>query len=291
MTRSSNPAVTALLSHFPRPPTHIPVQEKSKDLSEPPPKSAKRREPPVASPNGGDDETRISLDRLDKELPQLPYITPLSLEFPDFAADSLPEIAVHDEDDDEEGDGLVEDEIIEGRPHRIPRLLQRLRHQLMSLDGLTTPNIFRESAPDVEVEINLYQLDHREELTTTDALVPATCIKHYLRTLPNVLVSDITLPVDMTEESCWRIITNDFPTDKRDLLLWCLDLISAVLRASGQETNNAAVLSLVRTFAPNLYSLPPTSPTPDLMRLTLQFIKFVELALKENLKDLGMTRC
>ncbi|KAI9105375.1 hypothetical protein DFS34DRAFT_644190 [Phlyctochytrium arcticum] len=226
MTRTPIPSIitsttSALLSSFPLPPTHIPTHRKPQTSS---PRSRK---------SSRHESHTISL-LIEKELPPLPYLSPLV----GFMG-STEGVA----------DGRIEDIVLD-IPYRVPTVLRDLRQRLVSLNGYHTETLFRVSSdPDRVRQV----LDHPQDgiRDCQDVHVLASAIQYTLGTFP--ILAGVQLPSNPTPEAIAALPSSP-EWENAELFKWTVDLIVAVAKGCGQLRSGGFVSGMVRALATGLSS-------------------------------------
>ncbi|KAJ3332547.1 hypothetical protein HDU76_013858 [Blyttiomyces sp. JEL0837] len=182
----------------------------------------------------------------------------------------------------------VEDIIISGFPHRVPKSLAMLRATLMARDGLLVDGIFRDKGEESEIKMIRERIRRGQPFRTLDMLAVATVIKIYFREMPKQLLNDIPNNVIMDsydEDQAWNSL-NVLSPQNRDLLEWVLDLMSDVVYY--EADNHMGLRSICTVMAPNLYG-PASDSQSDMMEymtVSIQLPHFLGMLLTKRIRIL-----
>ncbi|KAJ3214159.1 hypothetical protein HDU67_002019 [Dinochytrium kinnereticum] len=104
---------------------------------------------------------------------------------------------------------LVDDMIISGFPHRVPRELALLRASLMAREGLGIERIFSEKGDDSEIQNIRNRLKQGLQIGAADPYAVASCIKLFFRDSQHPLLAEIPAYLIMgayDEETAWQAL-------------------------------------------------------------------------------------
>jgi len=139
----------------------------------------------------------------------------------------------------------------------VPEILVLLRQRLIENGGIKTEGIFRLQGNDadmfrIKASINIGDIQSIQ--TSDDPHVFATLIKRWFREIPDPILSQVPpeLLQKVENEDDVNKVLNSLPELQRNLYLWLLDLLIAIMK--NLETSKMTLSNLAIVFAPNMIS-------------------------------------
>jgi len=141
--------------------------------------------------------------------------------------------------------------------YNVPEILVLLRQRLIENGGIKTEGIFRLQGNDADmhrIKAAINSGDIQSIQTSDDPHVFATLIKRWFREMPDPILSQVPpeLLQKIENEDDVNKILNNLPELHRNLYLWLLDLLIAIIK--NQETSKMSLSNLAIVFAPNMIS-------------------------------------
>ncbi|KAJ3115924.1 hypothetical protein HDU96_010870 [Phlyctochytrium bullatum] len=183
---------------------------------------------------------------------------------------------------------LVDDMIISGFPHRVPRDLALLRGALMASDGFSVDGIFGQRGTDNEMRSIVFRLKQGQQITDGDPYSIATCIQYFFRDSQHPLLGEIPSYLILgayDEETAWEALKEVSPRTF-DVLTWVLDLMADVVYYEGQ--NGMGARNICTTWAPHLYNNvgPNRVDQKTFIQVSMQLAPFVGMLLARRMMEL-----
>ncbi|KAJ3101071.1 hypothetical protein HDU97_001653 [Phlyctochytrium planicorne] len=195
---------------------------------------------------------------------------------------------------------LVDDMIISGFPHRVPKELATLRAALMARERIvedetdtkasfSVEGIFREKASDAEMQSAWTKLKQGQSLASVNPHAIATCIKFSFRDSQEALLAEIQPYLILgayDEITAWEALAEVQPRTF-DLITWVLDLMADVVYYEMQNGMNAR--NICTAFAQYLYSNTHAAQAIDAKtyaQISQQLTPFVGMLLAKRMLEL-----
>ncbi|OQS00619.1 hypothetical protein ACHHYP_03261 [Achlya hypogyna] len=175
---------------------------------------------------------------------------------------------------------------VDGYEAKIPAVLQMMKEYLVQHGGLETEGIFR-LAPDRDACAAAKEaMNNGVFAGCNDVHIIANLIKVWFRELPDSLFN--VIPEKLIYKACGlgdpvqvlRVLT-DVPASQKDVILWLLDLMAAVVlheKATKMSAKNMAIV-----LSPNLFSIESDNPMVALT-MSQKVAEFTTVLLKARLE-------
>lgn len=187
---------------------------------------------------------------------------------------------------------LVEDTIIPGFPHNVPKSLAMLRASLISRDAFRMPGIFIEHGDRNEVEVIMENVQRGQAFRSNDVYAIAGVIKEWfgdlgfgmvLNEVPADMLAGIGRGSDGGEEAALDA-TRFLSAQNLDLLEWVLDLMLEILAL--RRENQIEMRDICTVWAPYLFG-PSSESKSNVMQYRMAMVHvptFVSLLLSNRMR-------
>ncbi|KAI8848479.1 hypothetical protein BC829DRAFT_474246 [Chytridium lagenaria] len=183
---------------------------------------------------------------------------------------------------------LVEDMIISGFPHRVPRELALLRGALMAREGIAAEGVFEDQGDPNEVEAIRNRLKQGQPVGSTDPYAISTCIKMFFKESQHPLLAEVPSYLILgayDEESAWEAL-GEASQRTFDVITWVLDLLADVVYYEAQ--NGMGARNICNAWAPVLYCNvgPQKVDQMGFMQVSMQLPPFLGMLLARRMMEL-----